>query len=301
MDAPSRQRPGTAAEGASTVNGRVEAPFGRRLCEVTRNVESGGYRIFSALDPTGPEPAAGQFYMLAAETRWGSMEERPYLARAFSVADAERQRSGVRLDFLVQAVGPGTERLAGLEAGEGLWITGPLGQPFSPPRRTRPRRGRRDPGRRRDRGRPAGDLAPAAARPGDPGPRPARLPRPRALRRPRPSSTAPRSGWRARTATAGHHGYVTDLLTVLLEGDDAGSAAVYACGPPAMLEAVRLLCAERGVACELAMEAPMACGFGACFGCAVPLADGGYMRLCVDGPVVRGEQIATALVPGSGH
>ena len=53
-----------------------------------------------------------------------------------------------------------------------------------------------------------------------------------------------------------------------------------------MLEAVRALCAERGVAAELAMEAPMACGFGACFGCAVPLADGGYMRLCVDGPVV---------------
>jgi hypothetical protein len=68
-----------------------------------------------------------------------------------------------------------------------------------------------------------------------------------------------------------------------------------------MLEAVRLLCAEREVACELAMEAPMACGFGACFGCAVPVAGGGYMRLCLDGPVVRGEQIPTALVPGSGH
>ena len=40
------------------------------------------------------------------------------------------------------------------------------------------------------------------------------------------------------------------------------------------------------MAAELAMEAPMACGFGACFGCAVPLAGGGYMRLCVDGPVV---------------
>ena len=37
-----------------------------------------------------------------------------------------------------------------------------------------------------------------------------------------------------------------------------------------MLEAVRALCAERGVACELALESPMACGFGACFGCAVP-------------------------------
>ena len=72
----------------------------------------------------------------------------------------------------------------------------------------------------------------------------------------------------------------------MLEGDDAASAAVYSCGPPAMLEAVRALCAERGVACELAMESPMACGFGACFGCAVPHAGGGYMRLCVDGPVV---------------
>jgi hypothetical protein len=68
-----------------------------------------------------------------------------------------------------------------------------------------------------------------------------------------------------------------------------------------MLEAVRLMCGERGVACELAMEAPMACGFGACFGCAVPLAAGGFMRLCIDGPVVNAERIATALVPGSGH
>jgi dihydroorotate dehydrogenase electron transfer subunit len=300
MDAPSRQRSGTAAEGASTMNGRVEAPFGRRLCGVTRNVESGGYRIFSALDPTGPEPAAGQFYMLTAETRWGSMEERPYLARAFSVADAERQRNGVRLDFLVQAVGPGTERLEGLEAGESLWITGPLGQPFSPP----------------------GELAPDAAGAilvgGGIGVAPLAIWRRRLLDRGVPARVL--LGFRDREHTGGlalfdcseirlasedghrgHHGYVTDLLTVLLEGDDAGSAAVYACGPPAMLEAVRLLCAERGVACELAMEAPMACGFGACFGCAVPLADGGYMRLCVDGPVVRGEQIATALVPGSGH
>jgi dihydroorotate dehydrogenase electron transfer subunit len=88
---------------------------------------------------------------------------------------------------------------------------------------------------------------------------------------------------------------------VLLEGDSAGAAAVYACGPPGMLEAVRAICAERGVAAELAMEAPMACGFGACFGCAVPLAEGGYMRLCVDGPVVNAARIETALIAGSGH
>ena len=60
----------------------------------------------------------------------------------------------------------------------------------------------------------------------------------------------------------------------------------------AMLEAVRALCAERAVACELALESPMACGYGACFGCAVPQPDGSYLRLCVDGPVLRGEQVA---------
>jgi ferredoxin len=68
-----------------------------------------------------------------------------------------------------------------------------------------------------------------------------------------------------------------------------------------MLETVRALCLEREVAAELAMETPMACGFGACMGCAVPLAEGGYMRLCTDGPVVNATEIETALVRGSGH
>ena len=81
----------------------------------------------------------------------------------------------------------------------------------------------------------------------------------------------------------------------------AGSA-VYACGPPAMLEAVRPMCAASEASpASWRWSRRMACGFGACFGCAVPLADGGYMRLCVDGPVVGGEQIETALVAGSGH
>ena len=99
----------------------------------------------------------------------------------------------------------------------------------------------------------------------------------------------------------GHQGYVTDLLAVMLEGDDAASAGVFACGPPPMLEAVRVLCAEQGVPAELAMETPMACGFGSCFGCAVPVRDGSYIRLCVEGPVVRADELDTALVAGSGH
>ncbi|MDX6607538.1 MAG: dihydroorotate dehydrogenase electron transfer subunit [Solirubrobacterales bacterium] len=297
---------------------RVVAPFGRRLCQVTRNLPAGGYRIFSALDPAGPEPAAGQFYMLAAESGWGGDQGRPYLARAFSVADAEREGSGVRLDFLVQAVGPGTSRLAELEAGEGLWLHGPLGRPFAAPDRVHDQRRPQT---------PPPDIAGAILVGGGIGVAPLALWRRRLLSAGIPARVL--LGFRDRANSGGlhlfdcseirlasedghtgHRGYVTDLLAVLLEGDDASSAAVYACGPPAMLEAVRVLCAGRGVACELALEAPMACGFGACFGCAIPRStiDGRhnnrgrtYMRLCVDGPVVRGDEIETALVPGSGH
>jgi NAD(P)H-flavin reductase len=268
---------------------------------VVENRAAGGYRIFSALDTAGPEPRAGQFYMLAAADGWGQRSGRPYLPRAFSVAEATPDQGGLRLDFLVEDVGPGTERLAGLGQGEGLWVTGPLGRPFSAPR----------------------ELAPNATGAilvgGGIGLAPLAI-----LRRQLAEGGVPLRtllGFRDREHSggvdelfsccevrlasedghAGHRGYVTDLLAVLLEGDDAVSAVVYACGPPAMLEVVRALCAERSVAAELAMETPMACGFGACFGCAVPLAAGGYMRLCSDGPVVNAAEIETALVAGSGH
>jgi dihydroorotate dehydrogenase electron transfer subunit len=54
------------------------------------------------------------------------------------------------------------------------------------------------------------------------------------------------------------------------------------------------------VPAQLAMESGMACGFGACFGCVVPTAEG-YVRLCVDGPVLDAHTLETALVAGAGH
>src|SRR5205085_3978124 len=59
--------------------------------------------------------------------------------------------------------------------------------------------------------------------------------------------------------SAGRHGLVTELLREAL--DEQTDRSVYACGPPAMLEAVRALCGERGVRAQLAMESGMACGF----------------------------------------
>jgi len=281
-------------------DGGTPAPFGRRALEVVDNHASGGYRLFSLRDPEGPLPKAGQFYMLAAASRWAEREERPFLPRAFSVADAIDD-GGPRLDFLVDEVGPGTERLAGLRTGERVWASGPLGTPFSAP----------------------AELAPGSAGAvlvgGGIGIAPLAILRRQLAQR--GVATRVLLGFRDRKHSggledlfaccearlayedghAGHKGYVTDLLAVLLQGDDAASAAVYACGPPPMLEAVRALCEGADTACELALESPMACGFGACFGCAVPLAGGGYMRLCVDGPVVRGDRIETAIVAGSGH
>ncbi|HEY8639996.1 MAG TPA: hypothetical protein VIL53_05770, partial [Solirubrobacterales bacterium] len=75
---------------------------------------------------------------------------------------------------------------------------------------------------------------------------------------------------------------------------------VYSCGPPAMLEAVRVLCTERDVPAQLALESGMACGFGACWGCVVATRDG-YRRVCVDGPVLEAAELDSALLPGIGH
>ncbi len=80
--------------------------------------------------------------------------------------------------------------------------------------------------------------------------------------------------------------YVTEPLARLLPS----RSTVYACGPDPMLRAVAALCAEHDTPCLLAMEAPMACGFGACYGCAVQL-DGEWKRLCIEGPVVEGSRI----------
>lgn len=283
----------------------MTAPFGRRLCKVTESRDSGGYRIFSLLDPEGPEPQPGQFYMLATEQHWEQEGGRPFLPRALSVADAARavsspllangakkdKVSGVRLDFLIEGVGPGTDRLCELEPGESVWVNGPLGNSFSPPREL------------------SQGAAGAILVGGGIGIAPLAL-----LRREFAAKNIPTRvllGFRDEAHSGGlddlfscceirlasddghigHHGYVTDLLGAMLEGDDASSAAVYACGPPQMLDAVRAMCTGRGVACELAMESPMACGYGACFGCAVPKPGGGYLRLCVDGPVVRADQV----------
>jgi len=265
---------------------RTLAPFGRRLARVAAVERIGQYALLWAEDADGPaDPRPGQFYMLAAEAHWGAgADERPWLPRAFSFCRVERGRIG----FILEDVGPGTHRLAQLAAGDGLWLTGPLGIGFAPP----------------DAGRPllvGGGIgvAPIVCWSDQLGSDA------RVLLGFRSAGHAEAASlFRGEVAlatddgSAGRRAYVTELLREELDADPA--ATVYACGPPPMLEAVRALCAERGVRAQLAMESGMACGFGACFGCVVPTRNG-YVRLCVDGPVVDAGGLETALVPGSGH
>jgi NAD(P)H-flavin reductase len=240
--------------------------------------------VLRCLDLDGPRPQAGQFYMLATAAGWGGGEaERPFLPRAFSVLRAPAD--GDELHFLVEDVGPGTKRLCEAEPGDEVLLVGPLGRGFQAP----------SGGRR------------AVLVGGGVGIAPLAIWQDQLEANPQPLLGF-RDGTRAAGAallhepliatddgSVGHHGLVTDLLREELQGA-GGELTVYACGPEPMLETVRALCQAYLVPAQLALESGMACGFGACFGCVVPTRRG-YVRLCVDGPVLDAD--ALELVGGT--
>ena len=159
-----------------------------------------------------------------------------------------------QLAFLIDAIGPGTRALCALEPGEGIQVLGPLGNGFQ-----------------LDVERPllvGGGIGIA--------------PLPylsESMGRP-PAVLGFRSDWHAQAAELVPNAQACvepALVTQLIpNGMD-----VLACGPEPMLEAVRRLAPEA----QVAWEAPMACGYGACYGCAVEI-DGELKRLCVEGPVL---------------
>ena len=97
--------------------------------------------------------------------------------------------------------------------------------------------------------------------------------------------------------SAGATGLVTGPLAARLAAEGSRRMLIQACGPEPMLKAVAALALRHGVACELSLEAHMACGFGVCLGCVVPThspesGSFGYERVCVEGPVMRAERLA---------
>ena len=102
----------------------------------------------------------------------------------------------------------------------------------------------------------------------------------------------------------GKKGFVTSLLTASLK-EDHKKARIFSCGPTPMLKAVSLVASEFGVPNEASVEVPMACGFGACLGCAIKVrvdvgaglkpartaSDYRYAIACTEGPVFEGSKI----------
>ena len=158
------------------------------------------------------------------------------------------------LAFLIDPIGPGTRGLCALQPGDPIGIVGPLGNGF-----------------RLDVDRPllvGGGIGIAP------------LPYLSAcLGRP-PAVLGFRTVWHAEAAALVPNAEVVIEPTYVTEAMHAGHD-VLACGPEPMLEAVLRLTPRA----QLAWEAPMACGYGACYGCVVDV-DGRLERLCLKGPVL---------------
>jgi dihydroorotate dehydrogenase electron transfer subunit len=220
----------------------------------------GAYTLLRLRDDGGDNGAPGQFFMLRAEPAPNDV----YLPRAVSAAWA----GDGEVAFLLDVRGAGTRALAGartvsvlgplghgfhLSAGPAILVGGGIGAAILPWLRRRLV--------------PLGDV--------------------RTVLGFRSAEHAVCAGLVDPDATVVLDPVlVTEPLARLLPAE----ATVYACGPDRMLEAVAALCAEHDVPCQLAMEAAMACGFGACYGCAVRI-DGTWKRLCIEGPVVEAARV----------
>ena len=219
----------------------------RERLSVLANEAVGPY-TFLRLERGGLDPGSpGQFFMLEAPGR--------PLPRPMSLCQAPPGE----LAFLLEAAGPGTRALAATEPGDELHVFGPLGN-----------------GYRLDVEKPllvGGGIGVApfpylSEQLGGP-----------------PAILGFRSDWHAEAAVLVPNAEVVvepTLVTEPLSELVTRCYKVLACGPEPMLEAVRELAPDA----QLAWEAPMACGYGACYGCSVEI-DGVLQRLCVAGPVLE--------------
>jgi len=238
------------------------------------------YRLTLAAPLIAASARPGQFVMASC-----GLSLDPLLRRPFSI---HRCLGSDRIQLLIRVVGRGTGLLAGVQPGQPLSLVGPLGRGFG----TKP-------------------TGPVCLVGGGIGIAPLLFlaDRLRDLLADNPPCTVLLGsrtseelthlatefgalGCRVETSTddgsLGHHGPITDLLAPHL----AHLKHVYACGPQPMMATVAGLCRMAGVDCEVSLESHMACGLGACLGCAVQGADNRYRHICKHGPVFKAEEVA---------
>ena len=264
------------------------APAQFQVDVVTNRPLTGGYFVLElASDRANPvaEATPGQFVMLRGE--WG----RDLLnGRAFSVLQPIDSRT---FTVMLKVFGRGTALLERMQAGDRLTVTGPLGRGFPAPTRERKQllvaggvglpplhlqarsaaaTGLGDRVEMLYGGRSAADLV----------------------------LTDDLAEWGIETVLAtedgsrGEQGRVTGPLLARLDRAAANDEAVeiLSCGPTPMLRAVRAIGLARRIPTYLCLEEMMACGFGVCLGCAVPVyGEKPYKYCCTDGPVFEANEV----------
>ncbi|MCR4823205.1 MAG: dihydroorotate dehydrogenase [Treponema sp.] len=220
----------------------------------------------------GPQPGAGQFYLLRA------VKSGVLLGRPVSVYMSEEKSDGVAIEFLILKKGKGTQELCNLEIHDEIELIGPLGNTFPLPK---------DEDKICIVGGGIG-VAPVAGF----------------------ASTLKDNSYdffasfksgsygldhiKAKELTittddgsVGVHGMLPAALTAE-SLKNKGYTVLYACGPTPMLAYLQKICLEAGIQSYLSMENRMACGVGACLGCTITTSEGNK-RCCKDGPVFKGE------------
>jgi dihydroorotate dehydrogenase electron transfer subunit len=238
---------------------------------------------------------------------------RAFGRRPYSIARVERRGRQVRLHLLVQVKGPGSRFLGSRPVGSAVDLVGPLGTHFTAPSEDRVpvlvsggcglapifglAEGLAEAGRR------VVNLFGAAtldAMPLDFSGRP--RPTGERLEETTAANEFALGGVTTFLATddgsVGFHGPVTAALETYLDGVGRGEpAALYGCGPKAMLKRLAEIAAERGLACEISLERHMGCGIGVCLSCVAKRRDPGnhrgwtYRLTCRDGPVMDAHEI----------
>lgn len=276
----------------SSANAVAPVPI-RADAEVVSNTDDGGGNRRLVLRVAGwPGSGPGQFVMLSPGARSAVLRTDPLLPRPMAVYRTRPGKGSADLEVLYKITGRGTALLAEAGRGASIGLVGPLGIGFPAPAAG-------------ERALLVGggtgiaslfELAAHAAASGRDvtvllgGRRAIDL-----MGRADFESLSSELQVATEDGSAGHRGYVTEILDALLS--DGLPSTVYACGPTPMMQRCAEIASQRGAGCRVSLENGMACGFGVCLGCAVPRSDEGYALVCRDGPVFDANAIALDRLP----
>jgi dihydroorotate dehydrogenase electron transfer subunit len=248
-------------------------------------VREGHFLMSLCLPPEFASPLPGQFAMIRLKNRKDLL-----LGRPFSISGFHRHEGHVQIEILYRIAGKGTRLFAQLRMGDQVDLLGPLGHPFEISRSTKkvilvsggmgiaPIRyllaylctNRFDPV-------PSVDFYMGAKTADEL----------LELDNIRPSCDSLQVC--TDDCSMGHHGFVTEPLEKGLKHYPLKDTLICACGPLGMIRRLSELLVKHPVACQVSLEERMACGLGACLGCAVAVrgqnGERQYQRACHEGPV----------------